>query len=73
MHQLCISGKEYFVRFLCKVAGCITGKKFGELGGVYDQGWGMADPEHAMVFIDNHDNQRGHGGGGTLLTHKVTC
>jgi alpha-amylase len=55
----------------CKVAGCITGKKFGELGGVYDQGWGMADPEHAMVFIDNHDNQRGHGGGGTLLTHKV--
>ena len=30
----------------------------------------MADPEHAMVFIDNHDNQRGHGGGGNLLTHK---
>ena len=28
------------------------------------QGWGMADPDHAMVFIDNHDNQRGHGGGG---------
>ena len=30
----------------------------------------MADPEHAMVFIDNHDNQRGHGGGGNLLTHE---
>ena len=30
----------------------------------------MADPEHAMVFIDNHDNQRGHGGGGSLLTHE---
>merc|ERR1711963_430937 len=29
----------------------------------------MADPEHAMVFVDNHDNQRGHGGGGGLLTH----
>ena len=23
-----------------------------------------------MVFIDNHDNQRGHGGGGSLLTHE---
>ena len=34
------------------------------------QGWGMADPDHAMVFIDNHDNQRGHGGGGSLLTHQ---
>ena len=34
------------------------------------QGWGMADPGHAMVFIDNHDNQRGHGGGGNLLTHE---
>ena len=30
----------------------------------------MADPGHAMVFIDNHDNQRGHGGGGNLLTHE---
>jgi alpha-amylase len=37
---------------------------------VYDQGWGMADPEHAMVFIDNHDNQRGHGGGGSSLLIK---
>jgi alpha-amylase len=54
------------------VADCIKNQKFGELGGVYDQGWGMADPEHAMVFLDNHDNQRGHGGGGSsLLTHKV--
>ena len=29
----------------------------------------MADPEHAMVFLDNHDNQRGHGGAGSMLTH----
>jgi hypothetical protein len=27
----------------------------------------MSDPEHAFVFTDNHDNQRGHGGGGDFL------
>lgn len=33
--------------------------------------WGvkLSDPD-GLVFIDNHDNQRGHGGGGRLLTHK---
>ena len=25
---------------------------------------------NALVFIDNHDNQRGHGGGGSLLTFR---
>jgi hypothetical protein len=28
----------------------------------------MADGLHALVFVDNHDNQRGHGGGGGVLT-----
>ncbi len=28
----------------------------------------MADGMHAVVFVDNHDNQRGHGGGGGVLT-----
>ncbi|XP_025086169.1 alpha-amylase-like isoform X1 [Pomacea canaliculata] len=45
-------------------------ENFGELGGVYDPGWGMADDDHAFVFVDNHDNQRGHGGGGQILTHE---
>ena len=27
----------------------------------------MADGMHALVFVDNHDNQRGHGGGGGVL------
>ena len=43
---------------------------FGALHNVVDYGWGMADSEHALVFVDNHDNQRGHGGGGQLVTHK---
>lgn len=32
------------------------------------KGWGMADGVHAVVFVDNHDNQRGHGGAGGVLT-----
>ena len=28
----------------------------------------MADGLHAVVFVDNHDNQRGHGGGGGVMT-----
>jgi alpha-amylase len=31
---------------------------------------GSLPPPEAVVFIDNHDKQRGHGGGGTYLTHK---
>ena len=25
----------------------------------------------ALAFVDNHDNQRNHGGGGNILTYKV--
>lgn len=34
------------------------------------ESWGLAPTEKALVFIDNHDKQRGHGGGGTYLTYK---
>ncbi|CAG2253198.1 AMY [Mytilus edulis] len=56
-------------RFCQKIAQ--GARNFGELGGVYDPGWGMADSDHAFVFVDNHDNQRGHGGGGNRVTHKT--
>lgn len=32
-------------------------------------GWGMWASGDVVNFIDNHDNQRGHGGGGGPLTH----
>jgi hypothetical protein len=33
--------------------------------------WGMLDDGDALVFVDNHDNQRGSGGGGAnILTYK---
>lgn len=34
------------------------------------ESWGLAPSNQAVVFIDNHDKQRGHGGGGNYLTHK---
>uniref|UniRef100_A0A182LXD6 Alpha-amylase n=1 Tax=Anopheles culicifacies TaxID=139723 RepID=A0A182LXD6_9DIPT len=34
--------------------------------------WGFLPSHLALVFVDNHDNQRGHGAGGAdVLTHKV--
>jgi len=32
--------------------------------------WGLMASDQAVVFIDNHDKQRGHGGGGNYLTHQ---
>ena len=29
--------------------------------------WGMPNSDDVVVFLNNHDNQRGHGGGGNLL------
>lgn len=32
--------------------------------------WGLLASNDALTFIDNHDNQRGHGAGGNILTHQ---
>jgi len=64
--------------------GTVTEFKYSaEIGRVfrgYDQlrwlenwgtGWGFLPSTQALVFVDNHDNQRGHGGGGAnVLTYK---
>ncbi|XP_055524227.1 alpha-amylase A-like [Wyeomyia smithii] len=35
--------------------------------------WGFLPSYLGLVFVDNHDNQRGHGAGGdNVLTHKVS-
>lgn len=36
----------------------------------FGEAWGMLPSDKAIVFVDNHDNQRGHGGGGTVVTYK---
>ena len=30
----------------------------------------MLNGMNALAFVDNHDNQRNHGGGGDVLTYK---
>lgn len=33
----------------------------------WGEGWGFMPSDKALVFVDNHDNQRGHGGGGSAV------
>ncbi|XP_055636514.1 alpha-amylase A-like [Toxorhynchites rutilus septentrionalis] len=38
----------------------------------WGEGWGFLPSHLALVFVDNHDNQRGHGAGGdNILTYKL--
>ncbi len=34
----------------------------------FGEGWGFMASSKAVVFVDNHDNQRGHGGAGNVIT-----
>merc|ERR1719376_118285 len=36
----------------------------------FGESWGMMPDGSALVFLNNHDNQRGHGGGGSLITFE---
>lgn len=36
----------------------------------FGEGWGYMNSQNAIVFVDNHDNQRGHGGGGHILNYQ---
>ncbi|XP_032821982.1 alpha-amylase-like [Petromyzon marinus] len=71
-----ISASEYFG------IGRVTEFKFGaKLGEVvrkwngqkmsylhnWGEGWGFMPTGNALVFVDNHDNQRGHGAGGASI------
>ena len=47
----------------------IDSKTLADLEGLEDSKH-LAPSKQAVIFIDNHDKQRGHGGGGNYLTHK---
>ncbi|CAL1294452.1 unnamed protein product, partial [Larinioides sclopetarius] len=40
----------------------------------FGEGWDFMSGNNALAFVDNHDNQRGHGAGGygSILTHRQT-
>lgn len=75
-----VKGKEYFD--YGRVTEFKYGRKLGEMFRGHHllkdlvnwgTGWSMFPDDNALVFIDNHDNQRGHGGGGDMiLTFRVT-
>ncbi|WP_019560348.1 MULTISPECIES: carbohydrate-binding module family 20 domain-containing protein [Caldimonas] len=54
-------GKQIFGKF----AG---GGRLAELRS-FGETWGLMPSSKAIAFIDNHDKQRGHGGGGNYLTY----
>ena len=51
-------------RYCERVAAGID--NYADLGIVVNLAAGMARPDRAFVFVDNHDNQRGHGGAGNF-------
>ncbi len=71
-----IKGAEYLGN------GMVTEFRYGsDLARIFREGklswlqtfgetWGMQKSQDAVVFLDNHDNQRGHGGNVPVLTHK---
>lgn len=61
-------GKVSEFRYCTKIANTVGA--LWDIPNLYDPGWGMVNPEDAFVFVDNHDNQRGHGSGGSVITHK---
>jgi len=71
-----ISASEYMS------TGLVTEFKYStKLGETFKQGklawlksfgesWGFMPSYNAVVFVDNHDNQRGHGGAGNVVTFE---
>lgn len=72
-----IEGGEYFGNGLVtefdygrKLAEFFHNANLSELWS-FGPAWSELMPsDRALVFVDNHDNQRGHGGGGNILTHR---
>jgi alpha-amylase len=65
-----ISGSEYFslgriteFKYCNHMFGAF--RKYFPLNNLWNFGeaWGMYPSQNALVFVDNHDNQRGHGAG----------
>jgi alpha-amylase len=59
-------GRVTEFRYCAKIAAGV--KNFGELSNLVDFSWNMSPSDRAFVFVDNHDNQRGHGGAGTSIS-----
>ena len=71
-----ITANEYFqngdvteFKYSVKISDTFFNGKLAWLEN-FGEAWGFMPSINAVVFVDNHDNQRGHGGGGHIITHK---
>ncbi|BBN83725.1 hypothetical protein PA25_37100 [Pseudoalteromonas sp. A25] len=69
-----VSASEYFgnglvteFKYTTKLGETFKGGKLAWLNN-FGEAWGMMPSYKAVVFVDNHDNQRGHGGAGNVVT-----
>jgi alpha-amylase len=59
-------------RFSAEIGKAFRGKNALKWLVNWGEGWGFVASRDALVFVDNHDNQRGHGAGGAdVLTYKT--
>lgn len=71
-----ISADEYFgnglvteFKYSVEIGNTFRNGKLAWLSN-FGEGWGFMPSSKAVVFVDNHDNQRGHGGGGNVITFE---
>jgi alpha-amylase len=66
---ICLKLDFHPFKFLFQVVAKRNNQRLAYLKN-FGTGWGFIPDGDSLAFIDNHDNQRGHGGGGEILTHK---
>ncbi|MED5526899.1 MAG: carbohydrate-binding module family 20 domain-containing protein [Pseudomonadota bacterium] len=63
-------GKVTEFRYSANIGNVFRYQKLSYLSN-FGSAWGFVGDQSAVVFTDNHDNQRGHGAGGSdILTYK---
>ncbi len=64
-------GKVTEFKYSVEIGRCFRGKNQLQYLRNFGRDWGFLPDRHALVFVDNHDNQRGHGAGGNdILTFQ---
>lgn len=72
-----VRASEYFqngdvieFKYSASIGNAFLNGKLADLS-QFGPAWGFMPSDSAVVFTDNHDNQRGHGAGGSnVITHK---
>lgn len=60
-------------RYSAEIGKAFRGNNQLKWLGNFGTAWGFLESTHALTFVDNHDNQRGHGGGGAeVLNYKLS-